>query len=52
METIDVSAQAGANVIVAGTGIFKANDPAKVIQVFRDKVNRAQEQWTVKGQDV
>jgi ribulose-phosphate 3-epimerase len=52
METIDVSAQAGANVIVAGTGIFKANDPAKVIQVFRDKVNRSQEQWATKGQDV
>ncbi|KAI8329301.1 ribulose-phosphate 3-epimerase [Chlamydoabsidia padenii] len=49
METIDVSAQAGANVIVAGTGIFKADDPAQVIQIFRDKVNQAQEQWATKG---
>ncbi|KAI8079845.1 ribulose-phosphate 3-epimerase [Halteromyces radiatus] len=45
METIDVSAEAGANVIVAGTGIFKAEDPAKVISIFRNKVNEAQKQW-------
>ncbi|SAM09726.1 hypothetical protein [Absidia glauca] len=45
LDTIDVSAEAGANVIVAGTGIFKADDPAKAISTFRNKVNQAQEQW-------
>ncbi|KAI7867797.1 Ribulose-phosphate 3-epimerase-like protein [Spinellus fusiger] len=42
METIDASADAGANVIVAGTGIFKAEEPDKVIAAFKEKVNTAQ----------
>ncbi|KAI8976119.1 ribulose-phosphate 3-epimerase [Pilobolus umbonatus] len=42
LDTIDVSAEAGANVIVAGTGIFKAKNPAAVISSFRDTVNTAQ----------
>lgn len=42
LETIDASAEAGANVIVAGTGIFKAEKPNKVIDTFRSKVNAAQ----------
>ncbi|CEG83556.1 Putative Ribulose-phosphate 3-epimerase [Rhizopus microsporus] len=42
LETIDASADAGANVIVAGTGIFKAEKPDEVIATFREKVNRAQ----------
>ncbi|KAL1926226.1 hypothetical protein VTP01DRAFT_6091 [Rhizomucor pusillus] len=42
METIDTSAEAGANVIVAGTGIFKAEKPNEVIDTFRSKVNAAQ----------
>jgi ribulose-phosphate 3-epimerase len=42
LETIDASADAGANVIVAGTSVFKAEDPSKVINTFREKVNTAQ----------
>ncbi|KAF7726930.1 RIBULOSE-phosphate 3-epimerase [Apophysomyces ossiformis] len=45
METIDASADAGANVIVAGTGIFKAEKPDEVITAFKDKVNKAQERF-------
>ncbi|CAO3646580.1 unnamed protein product [Cunninghamella blakesleeana] len=48
LDTIDVSAEAGANVIVAGTGIFKAEDPAQVITTFREKVNNAQQVWANK----
>ncbi|KAI9478142.1 MAG: ribulose-phosphate 3-epimerase [Benjaminiella poitrasii] len=43
LETIDASADAGANVIVAGTGIFKAEKPDEVIATFKEKVNKAQE---------
>lgn len=42
LETIDASADAGANVIVAGTGIFKAEKPNEVIDTFKEKVNNAQ----------
>ncbi|KAI9320422.1 ribulose-phosphate 3-epimerase [Dichotomocladium elegans] len=45
MKTIDKSADAGANVIVAGTGIFKAEDPSEVISTFKTKVNTAQEKF-------
>lgn len=45
LETIDASANAGANVIVAGTGIFKAEKPDQVISTFKEKVNKAQEKF-------
>ncbi|KAI0226450.1 RIBULOSE-phosphate 3-epimerase [Massospora cicadina] len=38
-DTIDQAAKAGANVIVAGTSIFKAPSPGDVIQLLRDSVN-------------
>jgi ribulose-phosphate 3-epimerase len=38
--TIDQAADAGANVIVAGSAVFGAKDPAHVIQVLRDAVER------------
>ncbi|KAF9366677.1 RIBULOSE-phosphate 3-epimerase [Mortierella sp. NVP85] len=43
MENIDAAADAGANVIVAGTSIFKAEDITQTIQDFRTKVNKQQE---------
>ena len=36
--TIDQAAEAGANVIVAGSAVFGAKDPAGVIKVFRGGV--------------
>ncbi|KXN69952.1 Ribulose-phosphate 3-epimerase [Conidiobolus coronatus NRRL 28638] len=39
LDTIEVAAEAGANVIVAGTSIFKAEDPKFVIQKFKEVVN-------------
>ncbi|OUM54228.1 hypothetical protein BVG19_g3587 [[Candida] boidinii] len=36
--TIDIAANAGANVIVAGTSVFKAEDPSKMIELLRGKV--------------
>ncbi|KAI9278835.1 ribulose-phosphate 3-epimerase [Phascolomyces articulosus] len=45
LDTIDSSAQAGANVIVAGTSLFGAPNPHEVITTFRNKVNEAQKQW-------
>ncbi|KAI7879430.1 ribulose-phosphate 3-epimerase [Lichtheimia hyalospora FSU 10163] len=50
MSTIDQSADAGANVIVAGTGIFKAEDPSDVISTFREKVNTAQQKFAASNQ--
>ncbi|KAJ2868665.1 hypothetical protein GGI22_000730, partial [Coemansia erecta] len=41
-ENIDVAAKAGANVIVAGSSIFKAQSPGDVISLFRATVNGAQ----------
>jgi ribulose-phosphate 3-epimerase len=38
--TIDQAADAGANVIVAGSAVFGAKDPAEVIQVLRDAVEK------------
>lgn len=38
--TIDQAAEAGANVIVAGSAIFGAQDPADVIAKLRDSVNK------------
>ena len=36
--TIELAAEAGANVIVAGSAIFGAEDPGKVIRVLREAV--------------
>ncbi|KAJ1981717.1 RIBULOSE-phosphate 3-epimerase [Dimargaris xerosporica] len=41
LTNIDQAAQAGANVIVAGTSIFKADKPAEVIATFRNTINAA-----------
>ncbi|CAA7258716.1 unnamed protein product [Cyclocybe aegerita] len=41
-KTIGVCADAGSNVIVAGTAIFGAEDPTVVIQQLKDTVNTAQ----------
>ena len=39
-KTIDTAAEAGANVIVAGSAVFGAQDPADVIQKLRDAVDK------------
>lgn len=39
-ENIEQAAKAGANVIVAGTSIFKSKDPAKTISFFRMTVDK------------
>lgn len=44
-DTIDVAAQAGANVIVAGTSIFKAPVPAEMISYLRQRVLFYRHQW-------
>jgi len=41
-KTIGVCAEAGSNVIVAGTAIFKAEDPENVITTLKSTVDRAQ----------
>ncbi|TFY80668.1 hypothetical protein EWM64_g3343 [Hericium alpestre] len=41
-KTIDVCAEAGSNVIVAGTAIFGAPQPGEVIQLLKTAVNTAQ----------
>ena len=38
--TIDQAAEAGANVIVAGSAVFGAKDPAGVIEVLRESVEK------------
>lgn len=37
--TIDQAADAGANVIVAGSAVFGAKDPAEIISLLRTTVN-------------
>ena len=38
--TIDQAADAGANVIVAGSAVFGAQDPAAVIRALREAVDK------------
>ena len=38
--TIDQAADAGANVIVAGSAVFGAKDPASVIKILRESVEK------------
>lgn len=38
LDTIDVAADAGANVIVAGSAVFGAQDPGEVIRKLREAV--------------
>ena len=38
--TIDQAAEAGANVIVAGSAVFGAKDPAEVIGFLRETCNK------------
>ncbi|KAJ1916406.1 RIBULOSE-phosphate 3-epimerase [Mycoemilia scoparia] len=40
-DTIDAAAEAGANVIVAGSSIFKADSPKDMIKLLRDRVQVA-----------
>ncbi|KAH3900978.1 probable Ribulose-phosphate 3-epimerase [Saccharomycodes ludwigii] len=47
--TIEPAAKAGANVIVAGTSVFKADDPAEVISYLREKVDENLEARGIKG---
>ncbi|KAI9297417.1 ribulose-phosphate 3-epimerase [Neoconidiobolus thromboides FSU 785] len=42
LDTIEKAAQAGANVIVAGTAIFKADKPGEIIQKFREVASKYQ----------
>ncbi|CAG8543510.1 6730_t:CDS:2 [Racocetra fulgida] len=46
LDTIDEASKAGANVIVAGTSIFKANNPNEVIKTFRNKVTAEQTKYS------
>lgn len=41
-KTIDKAAEAGANVIVAGSAVFGASDPGEVIGRLREAVERKQ----------
>lgn len=38
--TIDQAAEAGANVIVAGSAVFGAQDPSEIIKVLREKTEK------------
>jgi len=40
LDTIDQAAEAGANAIVAGTAIFKSQDPGRTIQELRQAVEK------------
>lgn len=43
-KTIDIAAKAGANVIVAGSAVFLADDPPSVIEILRQSVDKAADQ--------
>ena len=40
-KTVDVAADAGANVIVAGSAVFGAKDPGHVISKLREAVDKS-----------
>ncbi|EKM83505.1 hypothetical protein AGABI1DRAFT_110156 [Agaricus bisporus var. burnettii JB137-S8] len=48
-KTIGVCAEAGSNVIVAGTAIFGADNPEQVISTLKSAVNTAQAKLTASG---
>lgn len=39
-DTVPIAAEAGANVIVAGTAVFKAPDPKQMIEFLREEVSK------------
>ena len=39
-DNIDVVAQAGANVIISGSGIFKHPNPKDAIKIMRDSIEK------------
>ena len=39
-KTVDQAAEAGANVIVAGSAVFGAKDPSEVISVLREAIEK------------
>lgn len=43
--TIDSAASSGANVIVAGTSVYKSNDPKSTMTLLRDSVLKHQSTW-------
>ena len=43
-KTIDQAADAGANVIVSGSAVFGSKNPAQVVRVLRDAVERRRNQ--------
>tara|TARA_A100001035_G_scaffold265904_1_gene248474 strand:- start:257 stop:955 length:699 start_codon:yes stop_codon:yes gene_type:complete len=45
MDTIDTAAEAGANMIVAGSSVFKARDPAVMINSLKERVEVAAAKW-------
>lgn len=45
LETVKEAADAGANVIVAGSSIFGSKDPGAVIKGLRDSVIQASAHW-------
>ncbi|KAJ3304408.1 RIBULOSE-phosphate 3-epimerase [Gonapodya sp. JEL0774] len=45
LDTIDRAAEAGANVIVAGTSIFGAKDPKAVMESFRESIRKYSAKW-------
>ncbi|KAF5356261.1 hypothetical protein D9756_004159 [Leucocoprinus leucothites] len=48
-KTIDICANAGSNVIVAGTAIFGAENPEQVITTLKSAVNTAQAKFAARG---